>query len=169
MKLHVHKDLEEVLDAELLPNGWFTVMILEEPKVGPNWAKVNTPTEEGARDELILKTEVVSEVDNWNHRPLDIKLPIPKPEDASSLNKMGQTREDQYLGWLANFSKAFNNLSKVEGDEIEFRPNTMAEVEVITIETKKGARFNGVQPWSNPRAVGREDSKAKDSADDPPF
>lgn len=155
MKLQVHKDIEEILEAELLPNGWYTVQIMEEPKIGPNWTMQNEPAKtEMCRNELVLKTEIVSEVEDWNGRPLTIKLAIPNAQDATGKNKMGQTWEDQYLGWLSNFCKAFNNLSKMSGDELEFRPNTMAEVEVITIQTKAGQRFNSVQPWSKPRPVG---------------
>ena len=175
MKLQIHKDLEDILQAELLPNGWYTVLLIEEPKVGPNWTKLNDPANiEMCRDELVLKTELVSEVENWNGRPLDIKLAIPNAHDAQGRNKLGQTWEDQYLGFLSDFCKAFNNVSEVTGNELEFRSNTMAEVEVTTTQSKKTSqRFNVVQPWSKPRPVGESvDDTPKNgtlSDDDTPF
>ena len=157
-KYKIHKNMEDISEAEALPAGRYIVEIVEDPVIVPNWHSQNPAHDkadpERAGDDLLIKVEVSSPVEEFDGRALEIRLPWPQAKDAERRNQFGQTFEDNYLSCIANFARAFGGLEELEGDEVEFNLGAKCEVEVTNTYNEKSMRsFNNIPFYSKPLPV----------------
>ena len=103
------KKVGDIEKAELLPDDWYVVRLVKEPKVLPNSKKKNGQTEEdGAGDNLVLALRVQSDNPKWHGRPFTKWLGVPNATDEKTMNEFsGMKKADEKLERIALWAAAF--------------------------------------------------------------
>ncbi len=131
-----NKKVGEIEKRELLPDDWYLVRIVKEPKVMPNAKKRNGLSEaDGAGDNIVVSLRVQSHNPKYNGRPFTKWLPTPKPSDSENINEFsGLTVEDEKLTRISQWAAAFGG---VQVDDLSKKKNldldagTEAQVYII--------------------------------------
>jgi len=114
------KNVEDISEPVPLPEGWYTLQIIDEPEMAANRAMSDRgPGDVDARTNIVIKCAVVSDDENINGRPFILYLSMPNANDATRRTKLGQTYEDLFSVRIADYAEAFGG-SRPVGDEVGF-------------------------------------------------
>ena len=131
------KKLNEIQEVELLPEDWYLVRIVKEPRTVPNnHKKAGKPVEDGGGMNWQISLRVQHEKPEWHGRPLMISLPLPsadvysedhdEPEEVGRIIEecmintvSGRTIYDEKLERIGRWAAAFAGYDYNEmGDEV---------------------------------------------------
>lgn len=128
------KNFEDVQEAQLLPEDWYVMEILEEPQQAPNKAmKEGGPQADKAGYNIVLRLRTVSEVPEYSGRVLTVWLSLPNDSDKGEYIQ-GQSKEDWKLERIAKVAAAFkglDNWKELEGDEISLEKGMQARFYIV--------------------------------------
>lgn len=126
-----NKSYDDIQQAELLPDDWYVVKIVKQPKLVPNnKKKAGVSEEDGARDNIVINMRVVHENPLWNGRAFTKWLPHPNTSDGDRPDYLqtGMTMEDSLLDTQRKWAKAFGGEGAVDGNKISFEPGSEAMI-----------------------------------------
>lgn len=104
----MNKKIGDIEKPELLPDDWYIVRLVKEPKLAPNKAKRNGLSEaEGAGDNIVLNFRVQSDNPKWHGRPFTKWLGVPNDADEENYNEYsGMKKSDEKLERIAQWAAA---------------------------------------------------------------
>ena len=104
-----NKKIGDIEKAELLPEDWYTLRLVKEPKNPvPNTKKKNGLSEaEGAGDNIVLNFRVQSDNPKYHGRPFTKWLGVPNNTDEETFSQFtGQRKSDEKLERIALWAAA---------------------------------------------------------------
>jgi len=159
-----NKNFDEITEGKALPEDWYECRLVKEPTVDINrkakdaGLDINATGEElaaveGAGKNLVLDLRVMSDVPEFNGRPLRTWLPLPIPGDADKFTPLGQSQEDSKMQRIMETFEAFG--ADVSGDEATLEPGASAMFYVQDVEhfADSSKRMNQIDLNSKPRKV----------------
>jgi len=104
-----NKPVGDIEQPQLLPDDWYVVRLVKEPKAMPNSKKKNGLSEaEGAGDNIVLNLRVQNDNPKWHGRPFTKWLGIPSEADEGTTNEWtGMKKSDEKLERIAQWAAAF--------------------------------------------------------------
>lgn len=105
-ELEFGKSVDEIEAPQLLPEGWMTMELTDEPKVEPNAAFKDDPNSEKAGHNWMVHLNTVDDP-MYNGRRFTLWLGIPKPVDAEKYTQNGQKVYDAKMERIVRFVEAF--------------------------------------------------------------
>lgn len=119
--INLGKKVDDVSEAKLLPEDWYRVFVVEEPRemdnragTGKNWV-------------ISLRTQGNTEPEHNGFR-LPVFLPLPAEGDAEEYNQ-GQSLEDQKIERILKWIHAFDGT--VDGENVDIEEASEAYVYII--------------------------------------
>ena len=106
-ELEFGKNVDDIEAPVLLPEGWRTMRLLEEPKVEDNKAMKEDPGSAEAGHNWRLDLETVDEEPMWSGRRFFLRFPLPRPSDMESYTSQGQKIYDAKMSRIVGFVEAF--------------------------------------------------------------
>lgn len=155
---------DDIEEGILLPEDWYTMQILTEPKQDKNsaWkdAGENLGFEEAselnekAGENIIVHLNVISDIPEYNGRRFTKWLPLINPNDEGKFMNDGQKKADWKAQVIHTWVEAFGGLS--EGTEVSLSEGQKALVYVIQEEdNREGGKFiNSISMNVAPRTIG---------------
>jgi len=169
---------DDIEEGVLLPEDWYTMQILKEPKQGKNsaWKDVGenldfdaaSAIDEKAGENIIIHLRVISHIAEHDGRNFTKWLPLINPNDDGKFMNDGQRKADWKAGTIHNWVEAFGGLS--EGAEVSLSEGQKALVYVIQEEDNReaGKIINSISMNVAPRAIGAGGSGLGERLDDEP-
>ena len=128
-ELEFGKSIDEIEAPELLPEGWYTMEVTQEPEVMPNEAYKNNPADEKAGHNWVVRLKTVSEEPIYDGRRFTIWLGVPKAGDEGKYTSNGQKIYDAKMQRIVGFVEAFGGLSS--GKTVSLRQGARGQAYVL--------------------------------------
>lgn len=155
--------VDEIMEPELVPAGWVTVEIADDPVLTPNSVKREAGCEkaadpcdvDGAGNNVRLELSLVMpEVPEFNLRSYTVWLGMPANGDDKKINRYSHMRKDhEKLNRLANWSSKFSG-KQVTGRNAIFGKGMRAKIYMGQRKKRDGAgNENFVDIFAGVRAL----------------
>lgn len=153
------KRKEDLQAPVLIAEDWYTVEITREPYQAKNkkWKDggADRPAEEieGAGENIVVNTRVISDIPEANGRQLTKWLSLPNPHDVGQFTNDGQPKEDWKLDTIYTWVAAFQG--DEEGSNVSLAAGAKAQVYVVQQIGMDGETMeNAISMNNDPRPIG---------------
>jgi hypothetical protein len=132
-ELDLGKNIDEIEEPQLMPEGWRTLQLMDDPVTEENKAmkqqKSSGQTSEEAGFNWRLRLAVVDDAPECNGRTFFLRFPIPKEADKSTYTGKGQKVYDAKMSRIVAFVQAFDGYS--QGTKVELHKGAKGMAYVI--------------------------------------
>lgn len=142
-ELEFGKSVDEIEEAILLPEGWRTMELMDDPKVEPNAAFKDDPNGEKAGHNWLVHLATVDEDPAYNGRRFTLWLGIPKEADKKEYTQSGQKVYDTKMQRIVDFVEAFGG--HINGARVSINQGAKGQCYVLQQIAKGGNNIGEVQ------------------------
>jgi len=151
-------DVDDVQEAQLLPEDWYNCEVVTDPEQQPNKAmKGGGPDADKAGFNIVLRLRVVDSLPEYNGRQFTMWLPLPNDSD-DGVFAGGQPARDSKVARIAGVASALSGES-VKGSEATIVEGMRARFLITQkIDNRDGQTLrNELAPFTPPRPIGGEE------------
>ena len=136
-ELEFGKDVDDIEEPLLLPEGWRTFELMDEPKTEENKAMKEDPEAENAGHNWSLRLASCDGEAMYNGRTFFLRFPIPKEADKDAYDSRGKKIYDAKMERITGFVSAFGGY--VAGRRVELLKGAKGMCYVLQQISKFGA------------------------------
>lgn len=146
MELDFGKSVDDIEEPVLLPEGWRTLELLDEPKTEENKAlqeqKRSGTVNPDAGHNWLLRLATVDSEPMYDGRTFFLRFPIPKEGDKESYTSRGQNVFDAKMSRIVGFVTAFGGYAG--GTKVELHKGAVGMAYVLQQINKQSGQVENV-------------------------
>ncbi|MBW1739295.1 MAG: hypothetical protein JRJ69_17655 [Deltaproteobacteria bacterium] len=154
------KDMGDIEEPILLSEDWYTVKVVDQPKVEKNAAARDGKSyEDGAGMNLEIPVRVISDIPEESGRSFRLYIPFPVEEDLGHYDSRGQLKYDAKMERIKNFCESFSRC-QMEGNKVSIPIGAVGMIYITQGMDRNGREltnsfdlFSGFKPAQTEGAI----------------